>query len=128
MRALLDTHLLLWAAQGSDRLSPLVRDYLRDPTADPVFSVASLWEVVIKSGLGRADFAVSALALREGLLAGGYAELQITAPHTLAVGALPPIHGDPFDRMLIAQAAVEGCPLWTADSRLMDYGAPVRLV
>ncbi|WP_245749322.1 type II toxin-antitoxin system VapC family toxin [Jannaschia pohangensis] len=124
----MDTHLLLWAATGSDRLTPFVRDYLGDVASEPVFSVASLWEVVIKSGLGRADFTVSALALREGLLTGGYGELSITAPHTLAVGALPPVHGDPFDRMLIAQASVEGCPLLTADSRLAEYGAPVRMV
>lgn len=90
--------------------------------------MASLWEVVIKSALGRADFRVEAGALRRGLLAAGYEELPVEARHALAVASLPPRHADPFDRMLLAQAATEGLPLLTADATVAAYGAPARAV
>lgn len=122
--ALLDTHLLLWAAIEPSRLPGPVSDALARPAFRPVFSVASLWEVVIKAGLGRADFAVDAAALRRGLLAGGYEELAVAAPHVLGVGALPPLHSDPFDRLLLAQARAEGLPLWTLDEAVLRYGVP----
>lgn len=125
MRPLLDTHLILWAALGSPRLPRPVAKLLSDPASRPVFSVASIWEVVIKSGLGRADFSVDAHALRRGLLAAGYEELPIEARHTLAVLTLPQIHNDPFDRLLVAQAREEGLELWTVDAAVIAYGAPV---
>ncbi|WP_238941655.1 type II toxin-antitoxin system VapC family toxin [Jannaschia sp. Os4] len=124
----MDTHLLLWAATGSDRLPGAVADALRDPGFRPAFSVASLWEVVIKAGLGRADFTVDAAALRRGLVAGGYEELAVEAPHVLGVGRLPPRHADPFDRLLLAQARAEGLPLWTVDAAVAGYGAPAEAV
>lgn len=93
-----------------------------------MFSVASLWEVVIKSALGRADFRVEADALRRGLLAAGYEELAVEARHALVVAALPALHADPFDRMLLAQATAEGLPLLTADAAVLAYGAPARAV
>ena len=126
--ALLDTHLLLWAATGSDRLPGGVAAALARPRFRPVFSVASLWEVVIKSGLGRADFRLDPAALRRGLLAGGYEELAVAAPHVLGVGALPPQHGDPFDRLLLAQARAEGLALWTVGEAVLAYGAPAVAV
>lgn len=122
--ALLDTHLLLWAAIEPERLPGPLSDTLARPVFRPVFSVASLWEVVIKTGLGRTDFAVDAAALRRGLLAGGYEELAVAAPHVLGVGALPPLHADPFDRLLLAQARAEGLSLWTVDEAVLRYCAP----
>jgi PIN domain nuclease of toxin-antitoxin system len=128
LRLLLDTHLLLWAAGQPDRLSPDARSLIADPANDLIFSVASLWEITIKRGLGRADFRVEPRVLRRGLRDNGYGELAITADHTLAVDLLPPIHKDPFDRILLAQAMMEGITLLTADSVVSRYPAPVRLV
>ena len=128
MKLLLDTHLLLWAAEGFERLPPDARPLLGDPANRLLFSAASIWEVVIKRGLGREDFLVDPGALRRGLLDGGYIELPVSGVHTLAVGALPPLHKDPFVRLLIAQAIVEQATLLTADARLSGYPATVRLV
>ncbi len=128
MRLLLDTHLLLWGAGQPDRLSAAARSLLQDPANDLVFSVASLWEITIKRGLGRADFRVEPRVLRRGLRDHGYTELAITAEHALAVDLLPPIHKDPFDRLLLAQAVMEGITLLTADPIVARYPAPVRSV
>ena len=122
--ALLDTHLVLWAALGSSRLPDAVTHALADPAFRPCYSVASIWEVVIKSALGRQDFAVDAAALRRGLRAGGWEEIEIAAPHVLGVAALPPLHADPFDRLLLAQARAEGLPLWSTDAAVLAYGGP----
>ena len=126
MRLLLDTHVLLWAAGSPDRLSPKTRRLLNERQNTPVFSVASLWEIVIKHALGRADFQVDPRALRRGLIDNGYDELPITGAHTLALGDLAPLHKDPFDRMLLAQAKVEGMPLLTVDEQLMQYRGVVQ--
>jgi PIN domain nuclease of toxin-antitoxin system len=128
LRLLLDTHLLLWGAGQPDRLSAAARSLLQDPANDLVFSVASLWEITIKRGLGRADFRVEPRVLRRGLRDHGYTELAITAEHALAVDLLPPIHKDPFDRLLLAQAVMEGITLLTADPIVARYPAPVRSV
>jgi|SRR5579884_173488 len=128
MRFLLDTHLLLWAAGEEERLSPEVRRLLDDPDNEPSFSVVSLWEIAIKQRLGRADFRADARVLRRGLEDNGYIELPITGAHAVAVGDLPPLHKDPFDRMLIAQSIVEGITLLTADPLVTQYPAPVRRV
>ncbi len=125
---LLDTHVLLWAAGAPDRLPPHVRERLANPAADLVFSVASLWEVVIKRGLDRPDFRVQPTTLRTGLLRTGYRELQIRGDHALALALLPPIHRDPFDRMLLAQAHVEGLTLLTADRLVARYPGPVECI
>lgn len=124
MKLLLDTHLLLWAAAGSG-LSAAAAALIEDPETDLVFSAASLWEVAIKSGLGRADFAVDAGVFRRALLESGYEELAITGAHAAAVAALPDLHKDPFDRMLIAQAMVEGITLVTADQAVLAYPGPI---
>ncbi len=128
MRLLLDTHLLLWSAGQPDRLSAEARSLLQDPANDLVFSVASLWEITIKRGLGRADFRVEPRVLRRGLRDHGYSELAIAADHALAVDLLPPLHKDPFDRLLLAQAVMEGITLLTADPLVARYTAPVRKV
>ena len=128
MKLLLDTHLLLWAAGAPERLSATARALIDDPANTPIFSVASLWEIAIKRGLGRPDFEVDPRRLRRGLLDNGYEELPITSAHVVAVDALPPIHRDPFDRLLISQAITEGLLLLTADARLAEYPGPVRAV
>jgi len=128
MKLLLDTHLLLWAAGQPDQLSAAARQLLEDPQNELMFSSASLWEVAIKRGLGRDDFRVDPRLLRRGLLDNGYSELPITSGHAVAVDGLPAIHKDPFDRMLVAQATVEGIALLTADPRVAQYPGPVRRV
>ena len=128
MKVLLDTHLLLWSAGQPQRLSAAARELIEDPANDPVFSAVSLWEIAIKRGLGRADFHVDPRLLRRGLLDNGYGELSMTSDHAVAIDGLPPLHRDPFDRILIAQATVEGILLLTADSQVSQYPGPVRLV
>ena len=128
MTALLDTHLLLWAAGLPDRLPPEVRELLDDPVTEPAYSAASLWEVAIKSGLGRADLVVDPRLLRRGLLENGYSELPVIGAHAVAVDLLPEIHRDPFDRMLVAQAQVEGITLWTMDDIVGQYPGPIRVI
>jgi PIN domain nuclease of toxin-antitoxin system len=124
----LDTHVLLWAAGQSDRLPAAVRALLNDPRNEPVFSSASLWEIAIKSGLGRDDFQVDVRALRRELLDNGYLELPITSEHAVAIDCLPPIHKDPFDRLLVAQSMVEGITLLTADTLVAQYPGSVQKV
>ena len=128
MKLLLDTHLLLWAAGQPDRLSNEARELIDAPENELFFSSASLWEVVIKRGLGRDDFKVDARLLRRGLLDNAYSELPIGSEHVVAVENLPAIHKDPFDRVLVAQAQVEGITLLTADPVLAQYPSPIRLL
>ena len=128
MKLLLDTHVLLWAANEPARLPASSRKMIGDPVNDLVFSAASLWEIAIKSGLGRSDFRVHLGLLRRGLLLNGYSELPVTSEHTVALENLPSLHKDPFDRLLVAQAIVEGMVLLTADPVVARYGSPVRKV
>ena len=128
MKLLLDTHLLLWAAGMFDGLSAEAAGLIDDPANDLVFSAASLWEVTIKAGLGREDFKVDPSLLRRGLIDNGYVELPIRGEHAVAAGGLPPHHKDPFDRMLVAQAIVEGLTLLTADPLVAAYCGPIRRV
>lgn len=121
MKLLLDTHVLLWAAAGDDRLSRDALELLNDPASRLLFSTASIWEVVIKSQLGRTDFIADPAKLRAALLRNGYEELPILAAHALAVRGLSSIHRDPFDRLLIAQAQVEAATLLTADEMVARY-------
>jgi PIN domain nuclease of toxin-antitoxin system len=128
VRLLLDTHLLLWAAGPSPRLPTQARRMIDDRDNELLFSVVSLWEVAIKSARGRDDFQVDARLLRRTLLNNGYEELAVTGEHAVAVADLPPLHRDPFDRMLVAQSIVEGITLLTSDPRVAQYSAPVRRV
>jgi PIN domain nuclease of toxin-antitoxin system len=126
MKLLLDTHVLLWAAGEPARLSASARRLINDANNEPLFSVASLWEIAIKRGLGRRDFQVDARLLRRGLLDNGYSELPIMSDHVVAVEGLPAIHKDPFDRLLVAQATVEGITLLTLDLVVARYPGPIR--
>ena len=128
MNLLLDTHLLLWAAGEPDRLSAQARDLLLDPSNQLVFSSASLWEIGIKNRLERSDFNVDPRRLWRMLLANGYRELPVSSEHAIALNDLPPLHKDPFDRILIAQARVEGLLLLTVDKAVAKYGDAVRKV
>jgi len=126
MKLLLDTHLVLWAAGEPKRLPKNIRTLLEDRDNELLFSAASLWEAAIKSGLGRKDFRVEVRLLRRGLLDNGYSELPIVSDHVVAIESLPPIHKDPFDRILVAQAAVEGITLLTNDPVVAQYPGPIR--
>ncbi|HLX24390.1 MAG TPA: type II toxin-antitoxin system VapC family toxin, partial [Usitatibacter sp.] len=92
------------------------------------YSAASLWEIAIKAGLGRDDFVADAAAIHETLNENGFHELHVTAQHAVAVSRLPAIHGDPFDRMLIAQAISEPMALITTDQRLAAYPGTIEVV
>lgn len=92
------------------------------------FSAASIWEIAIKRGLGRADFQVDPAALRRGLLENGYDELPVNGVHGAAVARLPMLHRDPFDRILVAQALVEGIRLLTVDPVVAGYAGDIQLV
>ena len=128
MNLLLDTHILLWAAGQPERLSREALDLLEDRKNQLLFSAASLWEITIKRGLGREDFQVDPHLLRRGLFDNGYHELPITSAHAVAVDLLPPLHKDPFDRLLVAQADTEGALLLTSDDRVAQYPGPIRRV
>lgn len=128
MKLLLDTHLLLWAAGSPEQLPAAARTLLEDSQNELLFSAASLWEIAIKRGLGRSDFKVDARLLRRGLLDNGYQELAVTSEHAVFIDSLPPLHKDPFDRMLVAQATVEGVILLTADALVAQYPGPIRQV
>lgn len=128
MKLLLDTHLLLWAAGQPERLSPAARKLLEDEDNALVFSAASLWEITIKSDLGRDDFQVDPRLLRRALVDNGYTELPITNRHVLSLKGLAAVHKDPFDRMLVAQSIAEGIPLVTTDPVVARYSGPIKQV
>lgn len=128
MKLLLDTQLLLWAAGQPERLSPSAKRLLNDLDNELLFSVASMWEITIKNSLGRDDFRADPRVLRRALLDNGYVELPIISEHVVNLDALPPLHKDPFDRLLLSQAYVQRITLLTADQQLASYGEPVRKV
>ena len=128
MKLLLDTHVLLWAAAQPARLPTAIRNMLEEPTNELIFSVVSLWEIVIKRSLGLKDFQADARVLRRALLENSYHELEIKGEHAVAAEGLPPIHKDPFDRLLVAQSMVEGILLLTADAQVAQYPGPIRLL
>jgi PIN domain nuclease of toxin-antitoxin system len=128
VKLLLDTQILLWAAGEPRRLSAATRKLLNDPRNELLFSAASLWEIAIKKTLGREDFRVEPRLLRRGLIDNGYTELPVTSQHAVNIDSLPPLHKDPFDRLLLAQALSEGITLVTGDAQLARYPGPVRKV
>ncbi len=128
MRILLDTHLLLWAMAASRKLPRAVKTQLLDPINEVYYSAASLWEIAIKQGLRRKDFRIDLEALMAALTASGFIELPITATHAIGVAQLPPIHKDPFDRLLVAQSMAEPMTLLTNDAALGDYWDGVKVV
>jgi len=128
MRLMPDTHLLLWATGRSGQLSVAARQLIGDPENQVFFSAASIWEVAIKFGLGRPDFRIHPRMLRDDLLSHHYSELRVTGEHVVVVPNLPPVHRDPFDRLLIAQCTVEGITLLTSDTTIARYPGPIRQV
>ena len=121
MRLLLDTHVLLWALIEPTKLSVDVQAALEDPLNEVLFSAASVWDMAIKTALGRADFRVSPEIIVEAAYATGFTELPVRAAAALKVSTLPHHHRDPFDRLLIAQAMTEPAALYTADAQLAVY-------
>ena len=128
VRLLLDTHAFLWFAAGDARLSSRARRRIEDPGNDKFLSVASVWEIAIKTALERSDFRVEpeqVLAMAADI---GFEPLHIAPAHAIAVRSLAKLHRDPFDRMLLAQAQIEPMILITCDRVLAEYGDWVRLV
>ena len=121
MRLLLDTHILIWAAGNIGLLTSDMRQLIEDADNELLFSPASIWEIAIKHGLGRSDFRTDPFVLRYRLVQNGYVELPINSEHAIAIAGLPQLHKDPFDRILIAQAIIEGAPLITADDMILRY-------
>jgi len=128
MKILLDTHVLLWVAGDPKKLSAHAKKLLEDPQNQLYFSAVSMWEISIKNKLGRTDFKVDLPVLRRNLMDYGFEEIAVNSAHTIAVEALPNIHKDRFDRMLIAQTIVEGITLMTADSSVAEYPVAVLKV
>ena len=122
MKALLDTHVLLWWVLDDDRLSPRAAELLSDAGSELYFSAASAWELSIKAQLGRLRLPESPdRFLLEQLRQNRIAELPVSIVHALHVLALPPHHRDPFDRLLVAQSRIESLPLVTADPLISRY-------
>jgi len=128
VKLLLDTHIILWAAGQPEKLSESARSLLTTPENILFFSAASIWEIVIKRGLGREDFKVDPRRLRKMLIMHGYTELPVTAEHALTVESLPLLHKDHFDRLLLAQARAEGMLLLTVDAYVLQYQESVLAV
>ncbi len=128
MKLLLDTHLLLWAAGQPEKLSNAALTLIEAPENQLMFSAASLWEIAVKAGLGREDFVVMPGLVRRGLLDNGYEELPVSSVHAVALTGLPAIHKDPFDRILVAQAQVEGIVLVTSDDTVSQYSGAIERV
>jgi len=128
MAILLDTHILLWALYEPERLPERVRTALENPDTDVWFSAVSIWEVAIKQSLGRSDFTVSPHEVRAEALRLGFREAVVDGLQAAHVAALPPLHADPFDRLLVAQAQVSGRLLWSHDPWVTQYPGPVEAV
>ncbi len=127
-RFLVDTQLLLWNVYGSRKLPARVGRLFRDGRHQFFYSPATLWEIAIKAARGHKDFTADAAAIHATLEENGFAELPISAQHAVAVADLPPLHADPFDRMLVAQALVEPMALITSDERLAAYPGTIEVV
>ena len=121
MKLLLDTHVVLWWLDDPLLLSLAAREAIADPTNEVLVSAAVCWEIAIKRGLGKLTAPAD---LRGALLSCGFIELNITPAHALATESLTMHHRDPFDRMLIAQALVEGALLVSRDPFVAAYGIP----
>lgn len=122
MRVLLDTHAFLWATSDDERLSYLARDLIRDPEQELLFSPASAYEIAVKTAAGRlqlpedpATYVITRIAMF------ALQTLPITVEHAVEAAALPPIHADPWDRLLVAQARAEAVPILTANRIVRQY-------
>ncbi len=128
MRVLLDTHVLLWALAEPGRLDGETRSTIESGETEVLFSAASIWEIAIKAGLGRGDFAFDPAEIARAALDTGFTELALRSNAAALVGRLPLLHRDPFDRVLVAQAIVEPATLYTADQQLVPYSDLVRRI
>jgi PIN domain nuclease of toxin-antitoxin system len=131
MRLLLDTHIALWAIADDARLPTKARHLIEDAENDILVSAATIWEIAIKHGLGRGGtnaMPISAPAALDWFGKAGYGLIDITTAHAAAVETLPPLHQDPFDRMLVAQALTEPLRLLTHDPAVAAYDRSVILV
>jgi PIN domain nuclease of toxin-antitoxin system len=118
VRILLDTHLLLWSLLTPQRLSARERDMIEG--SEVLVSAASIWEIAIKASLGRLE--CDPRTILDAIEPAGFEQLDVTGRHAVVAAALPPVHSDPFDRMLVAQAQVESARLLTRDAALRGYG------
>jgi PIN domain nuclease of toxin-antitoxin system len=122
-RLLVDTHALLWWLTDDAALSQAAREALADPATEPLVSAASLWEIAIKRSLGKLSAPDD---LPDRIVDGGFSWMAISPAHAWHVRDLPRHHGDPFDRLLVAQALTERLPIITSDARFNDYGVEIR--
>jgi PIN domain nuclease of toxin-antitoxin system len=128
MKILLDTHLILWAAGFPDELPIEAHRIIEEESNKLFFSAASIWEIAIKASFQKVNFQIDVRVLRRNLLDNGYIELPIESSHAVFIQSLPPIHKDPFDRILVAQATVEGITLLTSDDMVAQYPGPIHHV
>jgi PIN domain nuclease of toxin-antitoxin system len=126
LRLLLDTHVLLWALMARRRLPKPLLAKLADPNTDVLFSAINIWEIAIKRACGRPAFAFGPDDVLDAALGAGFTELPVKAAHAAHSGDLPPLHADPFDRLLVAQALCEPACLVTADAEIQRYPAPIE--
>jgi PIN domain nuclease of toxin-antitoxin system len=123
---LVDTHVLIWLAVDSPRLSEAARALLTDPDNNIFFSAISIFEIATKDRLSKRGFDVESSAIRRMMIENDFAELAVTGLHAAHVATLPLVHRDPFDRLLVAQATIEGYTLVTADEKVVQYpGCPI---
>ncbi len=126
MKALLDAHTLIWYAGGDRRLSPVARDWIQDAGNERVLSTVTAWEILVKALAGRLRLDTAPLAYLEHHRSALFLEsLPLRLDHAYAVAGLPSTHGDPFDRMLVAQARVERLPIITGDVDIRRYGVEI---
>ncbi|MBI2375567.1 MAG: type II toxin-antitoxin system VapC family toxin [Deltaproteobacteria bacterium] len=128
MRLLLDTHVALWAIAADRRLPRSARDLIRDSENDVYVSAATVWEISIKHALGTGRMPISGAAAHDYFEDAGYISVPISSTHASAVEGLPRIHGDPFDRIIVAQSIVEPFRLVTHDETVASYHPSIILV
>jgi PIN domain nuclease of toxin-antitoxin system len=128
MRILLDTHVLLWVLGDRRRLDGPTLRTIESEEHEVLFSIVSIWEVAIKTALGRVDFGVRPAEIATAAQSAGFTELAVTIAAACLVADLPLLHRDPFDRLLVAQAMTEPAALYTADDQVVSYSELVRRV
>jgi PIN domain nuclease of toxin-antitoxin system len=128
MRFLIDTRILLWSQLSPRKLSSAARDLMPDPKNEILFSAASIWEIAIKAQLGRMDFRVRPEQVAAAARADDFTELPVYSAAAASVSRLPPYHGDPFDRLFVAQALSEPARFLTSDARLAQYSDLVTII
>jgi PIN domain nuclease of toxin-antitoxin system len=127
VRILLDTHILLWSLDAPEKLPENTRALIASPASEVFFSAASIWEIAIKTALGKLNFPYSPFEIAEAARKTGFFELSVACDHAAGVAKLPMHHNDPFDRLLISQALALPARLITADTTLPAYSELVEL-